>query len=901
MAGDEKFMDKMSSEIDWKIDTDSEFKKFDKLINKDWWEEAFEEEVDSKGAAILDSFWAGLDQKIQAALTGLNSEWKSVKMKERVRSAYLVLWKLKEGWATAAAAKLNGRKWLYKEMKDAAEQVAALNKKYQEMVKMIDKDKTLSFNSKNAAKTCLKAIFDECKTVEEFERRAWSTLDGINSMDNVKDVIKKSITTANETLRRVSTLPSELEYELLRQCNATKKEMENFLKQELEAGRIKINQFVDWSKEQWERISDITKAVIESWKESFREYLNYLEGVKEWLEEALNTAYEYCWNKWDAFVDLCGWARDSVIAFWKELVEKWKLAWQDLVDGLKQDWEKWSKVVLEFYNEWKIKMGELVEWCNWMWVKGKELLLNLLESSKNAFNQFTEWCKDNWESAQETFKQVTTELIAAWKIKVEEFLDACKKDWEKMKKTASEVLVWLVKIWKVTVEAACTCLLAVVWVGVIACELLIEAGKGIYWKGKELAKFASDVAINVLGKTKDAYKSATEFLSSVLNKCKEIWLTSAEFVKDFLSRSWEKMKELWVSAQDFIRATYESAKLSLKDSWNATAAFFQELWMEVSEVVTTLYTEAKWAWRSCADFVAAVVESGKLAFNSAIDLLINKCKMGIDQIGKAFMKCKNKATEFIKYAKRKWLVTLENIRKWCDNEYKQIKNFIDTAITKCGAKWDDLVKWCDWKVDQLKAVLNDIYWASKEKAKQFLQFVADSWKTMVEAWKFMIELWIGTVALAIIGLKELWVQLADTVKVCVETLVKQSKLQVQALCDSLAEAYWDSKEWCIKIWKEVAKSISDTADSVREWIYEKTKDAKKAYEAMRNYIKEWAKDVFVWLYRKGIAIKDICNALRESFGNSLKSALEWVRAAAKECKIEIWTLVRDTWNWIIDA
>jgi hypothetical protein len=69
-------------------------------------------------------------------------------------------------------------------------------------------------------------------------------------MDNVKDVIKKSITTANETLRRVSTLPSELEYELLRQCNATKKEMENFLKQELEAGRIKINQFVDWSKEQ---------------------------------------------------------------------------------------------------------------------------------------------------------------------------------------------------------------------------------------------------------------------------------------------------------------------------------------------------------------------------------------------------------------------------------------------------------------------------------------------------------------------------------------------------------------------------------------------------------------------------------------------------------------------------
>jgi hypothetical protein len=92
--------------------------------------------------------------------------------------------------------------------------------------------------------------------------------------------------------------------------------MEKFLKQELEAGRIKINQFVDWSKEQWERISDITKAVIESWKESFREYLNYLEGVKEWLEEALNTAYEYCWNKWDAFVDLCGWARDSVITFW---------------------------------------------------------------------------------------------------------------------------------------------------------------------------------------------------------------------------------------------------------------------------------------------------------------------------------------------------------------------------------------------------------------------------------------------------------------------------------------------------------------------------------------------------------------------------------------------------------
>ncbi|MBR6908224.1 hypothetical protein IKN40_07270 [bacterium] len=64
-------------------------------------------------------------------------------------------------------------------MKNAAEQEAALDKKYQEILTMIDKNQDWSYISKQTAKEMIKELFAECKTLEEFERRTGSTLDGI--------------------------------------------------------------------------------------------------------------------------------------------------------------------------------------------------------------------------------------------------------------------------------------------------------------------------------------------------------------------------------------------------------------------------------------------------------------------------------------------------------------------------------------------------------------------------------------------------------------------------------------------------------------------------------------------------------------------------------------------------
>jgi hypothetical protein len=75
-------------------------------------------------------------------------------------------------------------------MKNAAEQEAALDKKYQEMLAMIDNNPDWSYNSKKAAKEVIKDLFAECKTLEEFKRRSGTTLDTVNSIDGVKDIIK---------------------------------------------------------------------------------------------------------------------------------------------------------------------------------------------------------------------------------------------------------------------------------------------------------------------------------------------------------------------------------------------------------------------------------------------------------------------------------------------------------------------------------------------------------------------------------------------------------------------------------------------------------------------------------------------------------------------------------------
>jgi hypothetical protein len=172
---------------------------------------------------------------------------------------------------------------------------------------------------------------------------------------------------------------------------------------------------------------------------------------------------------------------------------------------------------------------------------------------------------------------------------------------------------------------------------------------------------------------------------------------------------------------------------------------------------------------------------------------------------------------------------------------------------------------------------------------------------ILEAGKLMLTLGIGLVALVVIGLKEAWEALANVAKMCVDTLVKYWKLAANKICDFLAEAYWSTKEMCIKIWQCVAEGIRDAAKWVRDWIYQKTRDAKRAYEAMRNFIRDWVKDVASWLYKRGVALVDVCKTIKNAFGTSLKTAWEWLKAFATECKVWLWELMKACWDWLINV
>lgn len=884
------------------IDTEKEYKKLEKVIQDDQGKEEFKQEVDSKWPQILQSFWEWLDQKVQQARAEFdpNAPERRWGMKPNVREAYMVLWKLRDrtpvrpAWAPAEQAS-NWRAWLYEEMKNAAEQEAALDKKYQEMLAMIDNNPDWSYNSKKAAKEVIKDLFAECKTLEEFKRRSGTTLDTVNSIDGVKDIIKWTARAVYEAHK----IPSIMYFELIKQCGVAKEELVKMWNEALNRGQATINEFVNWCKEAWQTISDITKTVIQFWDDLFKQYLNYLEEVKEWMQEALNTAWEYCWNKWDAFVNLCWGMKDAVVAFWKKLVEEWKLAWRTFLDSMSNNWEKVKAFCTELINKWIIKMGEFVEWCNGIAKKWKEMLISVIESSVAMWNKFADWCKDNWEAGKAMFKEVARTLLEKWKMTLQAFVERCKWAWETVKDAACAVLVGLEKAWKFTLDVICNTLLVIVGSAVLLWELLIKAWKEIYKKWAELAKFVSKLATNMWEKVKDVYKTASEYVWALLKKCKELGIATAEFVKNFVKSAWENMKAFGISVKDFIVATYEVVKTSLKGAWDKTAEFFKKLWMKFEDVVVTLYEKAKWAWRNCSLFIANAIEKWWLNFKSAISLMIDKCKMGIDMVWKAFVAWRKYVVEFINYVKEKWLITLKNIKEWCGNNIKEIERFIKIAIDKAKATWKDLKEWCGWKIDALKDVLFNLYWKTKEWVKWLLNFMKEGWMAILEAGKLMLTLGIGFVAAVVLALKEAWEALANVAKMCVESLVKYWKIAVNKLCDFLAEAYWNTKEKIIMIWQYVAEWIQNAAKWVRDWIYERTKDAKKAYEAMKNFIKDWVRDVATWLYKRGVDLVDVCKTIKNAFGASLKTAWEWLKAFASDCKIALWTLLKAAWDWVL--
>ncbi len=872
------WMDELFNKMEWwQIDTEKEYKSFEDRLKKNENEAALIKAIDEwHGAEIIALFWRdALNQKVAMAKS-LTLEWKDEKwkkkMKPEVRKAYLVLWELMNKWVSST--------W-YNSLAENAESNIKWKNTLNKVIRKIDNNKWWTESDKLIAKDAINDLFKDCDSLEEFERRAWTRLATIEAIDNIEDVIKAVPGLVEKIWKSINKNIAEF----LEKCWIARDRVIAMFKDAIDAWKATVKDFVEWCKEKWQNIEDISKIILARWWEQFKKFLNYLEWVKENVQDALNAAWEFCGYQWDKFVGMCGWIRDSVADFWAKLVEEWKLAWKIFVESMKNDIAKVTEICKDLLEKWKIAIWEIINWCKSMGQKWSEIIANIIDTSKILWNKFADWCKENWQSAKDIFKTVAKTLLEKWKMTLDSFVDWCKWARETVKDVACNVLVSLVKAWKFALDTVATALLVAVWSVVLLGEALLKAWKEIYKWAKNCAQFVSDVAGILWEKGKTLFNSIGEFAKSFMKKCKELWLLAWGFITDVCKWIWEKMKSFGLSAADFIKATYETVKWALNNARNRTAEFFMNLWLAAKDIAVTLWKASKNTWTWCVNFVLDHVQN-------AFQFLKDTCKMSIDYIWKAIMSLKTHVVEFYNYVKQLWIVTFENIKKWCSNSAESIRFFVKTAINKCKATWNDITNRCNWRLQDVKNILIDVYWTTKEWIKNIIKFTG---KTALEAWKLLLKLWIWTVAIVIMALKELSCKIYDVSKLCVETLVKAGKLAAASLCQFLSEAYWASKDMIVTIGKYVVSAVNNCAKSVRDWIYEKVKDAKKAYEATKEWIKDSIADIAEWLYKRWVEVKQICSIIKNSVNSSLNAAREWIKWFGKKIDMsvaslwEIWT------------
>ncbi len=869
--------EKLFGEYDWTINTDKEFKSFEKTISSDGWKEDLVKVCEENSENVVAAFdQTKLEEKVKLAKTPDKKATKN-KMKPEVKNAYLVIWKLKEG-----------KVWSFNKLLETAEGEVTLEKAKQDILDKINSNSDWNDWLKETARSLIEDIFSECNSVEEFEKRSWTQLSAVDTYDNIWDFFKsipRAVYEAHKWLDKVML-------EFLEKIWATKKEIFDLCKELIEKWVLKRNDFVDYCKEKWMVVADITKTVCEWWKNQFIWFIAFLKETWGDINEALNVAWEWTWKQWNNFVEFCGQEIENLREFWIMLVEKWELAWQQLVEWFKNNLEYRKELCKTLIEKGLVKMREFAEWCVWLWEKWKELFISSIEWSADIWNQFADFCKDNFEVMKDFFIVCSTELLRIWKITLEQYCNRCKSCWDVVKDVACNILVWLVKIGKFTLDAIVDALIITIWIPVMEIsKLLIATWKEVYKDVKAFTNFISELSVVLWKKAKELWKSMMDFAKEFVNQCKELMLLSAKNIANVVKWLREWMKNLWMTVTDFIKATYEVIKWSLRGAWDKTAEFFKNLWLKIEDIAVTLREVSKWAWEWCVDFVVKSIKDFKLAMG----ILIEKCKIGIDKIWEKIMSVWAKVVEFIKYARDLWIITYENISKWCKWEWKKITMFVKTAIDSLKITWEELSNRCGGQIDKIAAALRDIFWKTKEWLKAFVKFVG---KWVMEAWRLLFELWIWAVSLVILALKELWLWLVAVTELCVDTLVKYWKLAVNKLCDFLAEAYWKTKDKIVEIWKAVASSVKNASEAIREWVYQKTKDVKKAIEATKEYIKNAVKDISEWMHKKWIQLSDICRVICEEFKWNYREIVAWLKDFARDCAIKWNDVISATSEWL---
>lgn len=825
-----------------KIDKDRDFKEFEKVINdKDsWWKEVLVTEVTKDQWKVLNFFDDGkLDEKV-------NNVDKDTNKSKDVKDAYKVLWAYKKGMT-----------WSYEQVLEQVEWEKSLLKVKQKILNMIDNNNDWNDSLKETARTIIEDLFNECNSVEEFERRAWVRLSGVENLDNIWDFFRaipefmdrsfeKAISTTEETARNMLKLMKSAWYWIY-----------ELWKKWIELWVLTRNEFMDRCKEKWQNISDITKAVCERWKDQFKSFINYLKEKWEDISQTLLSAWEWAWWQWNKFADWCGWKREDIKDF-----------------------------TMALFELWVIKLSEFADRCKWIWEQWKQILVNVFEWNKNLVKDFMNWCTESRDSAKERFKDIFKSLLEKTIITIEDFTELCRGSWEKVKDVACVVLVYAQKALNLWVWILYTVLIEIPGMAIgIICGLLAKAWKEIYGAGKAFAEFLWDLAVAWWERAKWKGQKFAEYMKDFTNTLKWIAIEWKQAFDGFMKKMREWLKNAGISALDFMKATCVWAKWILKKGWDVTVNFFRVIWISIETGIQAIREAIGNAWDTIVQDVIAIYKGVWKGIKDALIYLGDKLKIWWEKICKAAIAVKDYFIAFIDVAKNAWVLVYENISKWLGWVRSDIKDFYKKAINRCWAKIDDIYKRCANSVAVVKKLVNEIFISVAGGVKKFVERIWKGAKAIASACEWLAKIWIWITAYIVEWLwdacKEIWAGIWTLAK----ALWEKCWVAARNICEWINLKVKDAK----KVAVEVARAIADATSAAIDWVKTKINAWIDDIKYLYDKFDQWIRDIYNWLRSKAVsmldAVHDILKALEDKWAAVIEEARKVLKSIARDAFI----------------
>lgn len=801
-----------------KVDKDKEFKEFEKVINdkESWWKEVLVTEVTKDQWKVLNLFdEQQLDEKINDAKDNTGKS-------QDVKDAYKVLWAYKKGMT-----------WSYEQVLEQVEWEESLLRAKQKILNMIDSNNDWNESLKETARTIIEDLFNECNSVEEFERRAWVRLSSVEHIDNAWDFFRSIPEFIDRTLEKAISTTKETARKVLDLMKAAWYWIHELWKKWIELWILARNEFIDRCKEKGQNISDITKAICERWKDQFKSFINYLKEKWEDVSQALRSAWEWTWGQWSKFVDWCGWKREDVKDITKALFELWLIKLNEFADRCKEKADQW-----------------------------KQILIGILEWNKNLVKDFVNRCAEKWNDSKVWFKEICKSLLERAIITIEDFTERCKNSWETVKDVACVVLVYAEKALKIWVWALYTVLIEIpgMTIGLIV-GLLVKAWKEVYGAGKALAEFLWDLVSAWWEWAKKEGKIFAEYMKDFMSTLKWIAIEWKWAINDFMKKMREWLKNAGISAIDFVKSTCVWAKWVLKKGWDAAVNTFHAIWIKIETAIQAIREALGNAWDSIVADVIAIYKSIWKGVKDALTYLGNTLKIWREKICKAAIAVKDYFIAFIDVAKNTWILVYENVRKWLGGVRADIKDFYKKAINRCWAKISDIYERCSNSVDVVRKLVNEIFIKVAGGVKNFVERVWKGVNAVVTACEWLAKIWIWITAYIVEWLREACKQ----IWILAKALWEKCWVAARNICEWINLKVKDAK----KVAAEVARAIADATSAAIDWVKSKINAWIDSIKYLRDQFDQWIKDIYNWLktkWRNAIqAFNDLLEALEDKW------------------------------------